>query len=82
MSNIGTDGSDAVVVREAEAERIGGTPQLVRLLVDSSSTQGRLSTQRVTLRDGADGAAPHHHTASSELFFVLGAPLSYSLGIA
>ncbi len=27
--------------------------------------------QRVTLLDGADGANPHHHASSAELFYVL-----------
>ena len=71
MSSIGASASDAVLVGAADAERIGNASQLVRLLVDSSSAQGRLSAQRVTLREGTDGASPHHHSASSELFFVI-----------
>jgi mannose-6-phosphate isomerase-like protein (cupin superfamily) len=61
----------AVFVRAADAERIGFPPQTVRLLADSSSTGGKLSAQRVTLRGGADGANPHHHASSAELFYVL-----------
>ena len=30
-----------------------------------------LSPQRVTLADGADGASPHHHASSAEMFYVL-----------
>jgi mannose-6-phosphate isomerase-like protein (cupin superfamily) len=73
MSHIvpGPHNAAAVVVRAAEAEVIGYPPQTIRLLVDSSSTDGKLSTQRVTLRNGADGALPHHHTHSAELFFVI-----------
>jgi mannose-6-phosphate isomerase-like protein (cupin superfamily) len=44
---------------------------MVHLLADSSATGGRLSTQRVTLAGGADGARPHHHTRSAELFYVI-----------
>ncbi len=38
---------------------------------DSSSTGGALSTQRVTLTGGADGAKPHWHNNSAEMFFLL-----------
>ena len=65
--------NDAVVIRAEEAETLGGGefPVAVRLLADSHSTGGAMSAQRVTLGRGADGATPHCHTASSELFFVL-----------
>jgi mannose-6-phosphate isomerase-like protein (cupin superfamily) len=43
----------------------------VRLLADSSATGGALSAQRVFLGRGAEGANPHRHTRSSELFCVL-----------
>jgi mannose-6-phosphate isomerase-like protein (cupin superfamily) len=61
----------AVLVRAADAERIGFPPQTVRLLADSSSTGGKLSAQRVTLQGGAGGANPHHHVSSAELFYVV-----------
>ena len=70
----------AVVVRGAEAETIGQPPQTVRLLADSSSTNDKLSTQRVTLTGGADGAAPHHHSRSAELFYVLGGTVKLLIG--
>lgn len=63
--------SDSVIVRSADAEVIGRTPTTIRLLADSSATGGALSAQRVTLTDGADGAAPHHHAGSAELFYLL-----------
>lgn len=59
------------VVREADAEVLGHAPVSVRLLADSSDTGGALSTQRVTLTDGANGAAPHRHSGSAELFYLL-----------
>ncbi|MFF4489184.1 cupin domain-containing protein [Streptomyces sp. NPDC001544] len=62
---------ESVIVREAEAEVIGRTPTTVRLLADSSRTGGALSTQRVTLSGGADGASPHLHKGSAEMFYVL-----------
>ncbi|MFI8951850.1 cupin domain-containing protein [Streptomyces sp. NPDC053750] len=62
---------ESVIVREAGAELLGGAPVTIRLLADSSATGGALSTQRVTLADGADGARPHFHKGSAEMFFVL-----------
>lgn len=62
---------DSVIVRDAEAEVVGRAPVTVRLLADSSSTGGALSTQRVTLTGGADGARPHWHNNSAEMFFLL-----------
>jgi mannose-6-phosphate isomerase-like protein (cupin superfamily) len=61
-----------VLVRADEAESLGDPARsAIRLLTDASATGGALSSQRITLAAGADGAAPHHHTGSSELFFVL-----------
>jgi mannose-6-phosphate isomerase-like protein (cupin superfamily) len=71
MSLIDPEFNNSVVVREAEAEVIGQAPFTVRLLADASSTGRALSTQRVTLNDGADGARPHHHANSAELFYLL-----------
>jgi quercetin dioxygenase-like cupin family protein len=61
----------SVVVRDAEAEVVGGAPVAVKLLADSDATGGALSTVRVTLADGADGARPHLHRNSAEMFYVL-----------
>ena len=71
MSLISPDFDESVIVRSAEAEVIGRAPSTVRLLADSSSTGGALSTQRVTLKDGADGARPHRHDGSAELFYMI-----------
>jgi mannose-6-phosphate isomerase-like protein (cupin superfamily) len=62
---------ESVIVREADAEVVGRAPTTVRLLADSSATGGALSTQRVTLSAGADGAKPHLHDNSAEMFFLL-----------
>jgi mannose-6-phosphate isomerase-like protein (cupin superfamily) len=61
------------IVRSSEAEFLGaeGLPSSVRLLADASDTGGALSTQRVTLAAGVDGASPHLHKGSSELFFIV-----------
>lgn len=71
MSLIVPDFDDSVVVRSAETEVIGRTPTTVRLLADASATGGALSTVQVSLAGGADGAKPHHHAGSAELFYVL-----------
>jgi len=60
-----------VLVRQADAEVVGGPPVSGRLYADSSATGGALSSQRITLLHGAAGATPHHHTGSSELFYLI-----------
>ncbi|MFI7503154.1 cupin domain-containing protein [Streptomyces sp. NPDC049687] len=62
---------ETVIVRDAEAEVLGGAPVGVKLLADSSASGGALSTVRVTLGEGADGARPHLHRNSAEMFFLL-----------
>ncbi|MFF3209572.1 cupin domain-containing protein [Streptomyces sp. NPDC002886] len=72
MSFFIPDFDDSVVVRAADAELIGdGTPVQNHLLVDSAQVGGALSTMRVTLAKGANGARPHHHGRSAEMFYVL-----------
>ncbi|HTP24810.1 MAG TPA: cupin domain-containing protein [Anaeromyxobacteraceae bacterium] len=61
----------SVLVRSSDAEVLGWGPATVQLLADSSATGGALSTIRVSLANGADGARPHHHAGSAELFYVL-----------
>lgn len=63
--------SGAVIARGADAEQVGGASATGRLLLDSDSTGGALSTVRMTLGVGADGATPHQHTSATELFYVL-----------
>ncbi|MZD06492.1 cupin domain-containing protein [Streptomyces sp. SID5785] len=71
MSLMPPDPDRGHLVRAADAEVVGRAPTTVRLLADSSATGGALSTQRVTLTEGANGATPHHHARSAELFYVL-----------
>ncbi len=61
----------AVVVRGSDVETLANASVGLHLLADSSATRGALSTLRVELHNGADGAAPHRHSRSSELFYVL-----------
>ena len=62
---------EPVLGRDAEAEVVGSDPVAVRLLADSSASGGALSTVRVTLAEGADGARPHTHHHSAEMFYLL-----------
>ena len=71
MSLAGPSFTESVIVRSADAEVVGRAPTTVRLLADASSTGAALSTQRVTLSAGADGARPHRHANSAELFYLL-----------
>ncbi|MHC3474101.1 cupin domain-containing protein [Streptomyces sp. 7R007] len=71
---------ETVLVRDAEAEVVGGAPVAVKLLADSSATGGALSTVRVTLAEGADGARPHTHHHSAEMFYLLDGALDVLSG--
>jgi quercetin dioxygenase-like cupin family protein len=67
-----------VVVKAGESEyleSIGHT-----LLTDSNATGGALSAHRVALGRGADGAVPHRHANSSELFFILNGSFDVLVG--
>ncbi|MER6008302.1 cupin domain-containing protein [Nonomuraea angiospora] len=68
MSLVKQNFDGSVIVRSAEAEIIGHAPTTIRLLADSTSTGGALSTQRVSL---TNGASPHHHSNPAELFYML-----------
>jgi quercetin dioxygenase-like cupin family protein len=61
----------SVVVRASDTQVVGVPTAKVRLLVDSNATGGALSTVQVTLDKGADGARPHRHDRSTEMFYVL-----------
>jgi mannose-6-phosphate isomerase-like protein (cupin superfamily) len=67
-----------VLVRAAEAEHLDTIGHV--LLADSSATQGALSSHRVALARGADGAVPHRHDKASELFFILSGELDVLAG--
>jgi quercetin dioxygenase-like cupin family protein len=71
---------EAVVVQPQEAEHVplphGGG---FRLLADANQTGGALGANRLTLGAGADGARPHLHKLSSELFYVLDGTVEFFL---
>ncbi|MFJ8646879.1 cupin domain-containing protein [Streptomyces sp. NPDC093546] len=65
------------VVRERAAETVEPPSGAVfRLLVDG----GAAGVNRLTLPAGADGAKPHRHLRSTELFYVLDGALEVLLG--
>ncbi|WTL36477.1 cupin domain-containing protein [Nocardia sp. NBC_01503] len=49
-------------------------------MLDANETGGSVSTLEVTMRQGADGAAPHFHTRSDELFYVAEGELQFLAG--
>jgi quercetin dioxygenase-like cupin family protein len=71
MSILIPDFRDTVIARAAKAEVVGSSTAKVQLLADSEATGGALSTVRVSLDKGADGARPHHHKRSAEMFYII-----------
>ncbi|MET7768876.1 cupin domain-containing protein [Nocardia sp. NPDC005366] len=49
-------------------------------MIDANETGGSVSTVEVTLAQGADGAAPHYHTLSDELFYIADGELQLLAG--
>lgn len=68
--------STAVVVQPGEAGTASLTEGAFELLADG----GAVSASRLTLKTGADGAPPHHHTLSHEVFYVLDGTMVFRLG--
>ena len=69
--SIVSEGRKATVARRSENGIVGHPPTTVRLVADSVDTGGALSVVEVVLEPKADGAQPHRHDRSSELFYVL-----------
>ncbi|MGI5218317.1 cupin domain-containing protein [Nocardia sp. CA-290969] len=63
-----------------DAETLHTESATVRLLIDADEAHGALSTLEVTLAPGADGATPHFHTRSDELFYVADGELQLLAG--
>ena len=71
----------ATVVRAAEAERLElPDGSALRLLADPAVTGCDLSVHHTVLREGADGAGPHHHETSSEVFYVVAGRVELLVG--
>ncbi|MFI9330313.1 cupin domain-containing protein [Kitasatospora sp. NPDC052868] len=75
---------EAAVVRAAGAELVAlAAGSAFHLLVDGGGGEGdgsAFGANRLTLTEGADGARPHYHALSSELFYVLGGVAEFLLG--
>ena len=72
--------TSAATMRSADAEVLSSESHTLRLLLDSSDTGGAVSTHRVLLRDGAEGAGPHRHFTSAEIFYVLSGAVDVLVG--
>ncbi|MFH8993007.1 cupin domain-containing protein [Streptomyces sp. NPDC017940] len=74
-------GAAAYIVRPGTAEHVplphGGG---FELLADAGDTGGALGVNRLTLGEGADGARPHQHARSTELFYVLDGVVEFFVG--
>jgi mannose-6-phosphate isomerase-like protein (cupin superfamily) len=69
MSAFAADSHQPVIVRAGDAEQL---PEIGHvLLADASASNGALSAHRIQLARGMNGAVPHRHNGSSELFFVI-----------
>jgi mannose-6-phosphate isomerase-like protein (cupin superfamily) len=66
----------ALVVQPGEAATVPLTDGAFELLADG----GAVSASRLTLALSADGAPPHHHELSHEVFYVLGGTMLFRLG--
>ncbi|MEU4547167.1 cupin domain-containing protein [Nonomuraea dietziae] len=73
--------TQAMVV-PAEAAEVVGLPSggAFTLLADASDTAGALGANRLTLEPGRDGARPHYHALSTELFYVVDGEMEFLLG--
>jgi quercetin dioxygenase-like cupin family protein len=69
----------AVIVRHEDAEVLELPGAAFRLLADSQATQGALGANRLTLGTGADGAKPHYHARSWELFYLIEGSMDFLL---
>ncbi|RJO68463.1 cupin domain-containing protein [Nocardia panacis] len=71
----------AAAVCQPEDAEVRRTPEVrMRLLLDAPATGGSVSTLEVTMGRGADGAVPHYHTKSDELFYVAEGELQVMAG--
>lgn len=72
--------TSAAIMQSADAVVLSSESHTLRLLLDSSDTGGAVSTHRVLLRDGAEGAGPHRHYTSAEIFYVLSGAVDVLVG--
>lgn len=71
----------APLVRDADREIVStAAGNKTGLVMDSDATGGAVSVLDIYLPRGADGAAPHFHTRSTELFYVVSGRLEILAG--
>ncbi|MFG1626524.1 hypothetical protein [Kribbella sp. NPDC049227] len=70
----------AVLMRGAEAERLGDPPNMTWLIADAEHTDGIMNVVRTTLGAGVDGPPPHFHQESPEMFYLLDGALRILAG--
>ncbi|GEM34563.1 cupin [Nocardia neocaledoniensis NBRC 108232] len=75
-----TNQRDIALCLPEQAETLGTDSVRLRLLTDADASDGTVSTLEVTMDRGADGAAPHFHTRSDELFYVADGELQVLAG--
>lgn len=75
-----TNQRDIALCLPEQAETLGTDSVRLRLLTDAEANGGAVSTLEVTMDQGADGAAPHFHTRSDELFYVADGELQVLAG--
>ncbi|MFD3424742.1 cupin domain-containing protein [Nocardia fluminea] len=75
-----TNTRDIALCLPEDAETLGTENVRMRLLTDANASDGAVSTLEVTMAQGADGAAPHFHTRSDELFYVADGELQVMAG--
>jgi quercetin dioxygenase-like cupin family protein len=68
------------VARSRDAEQLRFPQQAIHLLADRADTGGAVSFIRSTLAAGADGARPHTHKTTTELFYMLDGRLDVLAG--
>ncbi|WP_329485830.1 cupin domain-containing protein [Kitasatospora sp. NBC_01246] len=78
---------EPLLVRAADAERVAlSAGSAFHLLADGGGSGadapggGAFGVNRLVLAEGADGARPHYHARSAELFYVLGGVAEFLLG--
>jgi quercetin dioxygenase-like cupin family protein len=72
--------SPIFVSRAADVEKLHFPAQAIHLLADRADTGGAVSFVRSTLAAGADGARPHTHKTTTELFYMLDGRLDVLAG--
>lgn len=71
MSMLHVGQSEPFLVRADDAEVLGAAPMSIRLLADGDGNGGGISASRTVMAKGTQGALPHHHEHTMEMFFII-----------